>query len=115
MSVGHLLRHDLVVVRDTFAPANDGYNQPVPTGASETHLRGFLQSRAGREMRQANDAGAVASTHVAFFDAGADVVSSDRLYDAAVPTDVYEVRWIAAVHGPRRTHHLRADLNLVTG
>lgn len=112
---GHLLRHDLVVVRPTYSATLSDYNQPVATGTAETHLRGFLQSRNGRELRQANDVGAVASTHVAFFAPGADITAADKLYDAAVPGEVYQVRDVAVVNAPGRRHHIRADLNLVQG
>lgn len=108
--------HNLVVVRDTFASPEEGntdWNQPVAEVPTlETHVRGFLQSRSGQEVRQANDAGAVGSTHVAYLPAGTDIQASDRV---RFGTETYEVRLVADGRGLTRTAYRRADLYLVSG
>lgn len=103
--------HVLTVVRDSFAAPNDDWNQPVAGSPTTFDVRGFLQSRAGREVRQANDQGAVASTHVAYLLPGADVTPADRL---AFEGDTYQVRFVADARGLGGVAYRRADLFLVT-
>lgn len=103
--------HTLTIVRGTTTGSPDEWNQPTAGTPTETDVRGFLQTRAGSEIRQANDQGAVASTHVAYVPPGTDITTNDRLrFDGAT----YQVRFVADGRGLRGTAYRRADLFQVT-
>lgn len=95
-----------VIVRDTFT-TNDDWGQPTPVTPSQRTVRVFLQGRDGQELRQANDAGPVGSTHKAYFPPGTDIVESDRVL---FEDEIFDVRLVVTARGLRGPSHREVAL-----